>query len=644
MAENTFLGLQPYTEADAYRFKGRTEESQELFRLIVRNDYTVCYADSGEGKTSLLNAGMFPLLRENMFFPIEITFTSDDYQCTPDSFNTIIDRCIKDSIADYNGKNNGINIEYKLCSTDFQDTDHQSALQQELSKYSWWKLRNYKPQAMGLTFTPVFVFDQFEEVFNLPGSIVWTKKFFDWLEDVSSDSCPDEIVNKVRDIIGNDAAFPAIKEEKDFKAVFSLRKEFIGELDYWGMQKCFIPSLKDNRYCLKALTYEGAKKVMTQQQRFEETKVDQVLSYFVQQYSREPEKTIAENLPVIPALLLSVVCDSWEKDINYFSDIDANGIDDSLNKILEKFYDEAIGSVVDELSQQEIYGQAETIREDIETAIFALVDSNGKRVRRKSSELFHLDFDAKYKEILSDNRIIKISKVDGEDYVEIVHDAMCPIIAKRKGLYLAAEAKKREEEKLREQAKKNRKRMMIGAVFGLVIIGILLFFLWQNNRILKEQKARSQSEKENVVIRESLNTSEEENANLKKANDSIKFLNRINELQKDKLNQGLIKQQELTQSLRVKNSELEKQMALSMKQQSELEKQLALIVKQQSELQKKDSIISQYGMCYSCNGSGRLPNGSSCSVCNGTGHISSNEVIRGNSIIQLRKIKPKQKK
>ena len=535
MAENTFLGLQPYTEADAYRFKGRTEESQELFRLIVRNDYTVCYADSGEGKTSLLNAGVFPLLRENMFFPIEITFTSDDYQCTPDSFNTIIDRCIKDSIADYNGKNNGINIEYKLCSTDFQDTDHQSALQQELSKYSWWKLRNYKPQAMGLTFTPVFVFDQFEEVFNLPGSIVWTKKFFDWLEDVSSDSCPDEIVNKVRDIIGNDAAFPAIKEEKDFKAVFSLRKEFIGELDYWGMQKCFIPSLKDNRYCLKALTYEGAKKVMTQQQRFEETKVDQVLSYFVQQYSREPEKTIAENLPVIPALLLSVVCDSWEKDINYFSDIDANGIDDSLNKILEKFYDEAIGSVVDELSQQETCGQAETIREDIETVIFALVDSNGKRVRRKSSELSHLDFDAKYKEILSNKRIVKISKVDGEDYVEIVHDALCPIVAKKKELYLAVEAKKREEERLREQTKKSKNRMMVAAAVGLAIIGILLFFLWQNNRFLKEQEAR--------------NLSEAEKDSISKLNNSLTEQIRINEIQKESLNRQLQINEEQNASL-----------------------------------------------------------------------------------------------
>ena len=542
MAENTFLGLQPYTEADAYRFKGRTEESQELFRLIVRNDYTVCYAESGEGKTSLLNAGVFPLLRQNMFFPIAITFTSDDYEHTPDSFDTIIDRCIRDSIADYNEKNKGINIEYKLCSTDFQDTDCQSVLQQELSKYSWWKLRNYKPQAMGLTFIPVFVFDQFEEVFNLPGSIVWTKKFFDWLEDVSSNSCPDEIVNKVREIIGTNATFPTIKEEKDFKAVFSLRKEFIGELDYWGMQKCFIPSLKDNRYCLKALTYEGAMKVMTQQQRFEETKVKQVLDYFVQQYSREPEKTTQENLPVIPALLLPIVCDSWEKDIHFFSDIDANGIDESLNKILEKFYDEALSTIVVESSQQETNNQADSIRNDIETAIFALVDSNGKRVRRKSSELSHLDFDAIYKELLSNKHIIKISKVDGEDYVEIVHDALCSIIAKRKEKYLAAEAKKLEEEKLRELTKKNRKRMIVATVIGLSIIGILLFFLWQNNRFLKEQKARNLSEAEkdsiaqlNISLKQQIQINEKQNDSIKLLNKSLFAQMEVVKIQKDSL-------------------------------------------------------------------------------------------------------------
>ena len=351
MADNTFLGLQPYTEDDAYRFKGRTEESQELFRLIVRNDFTVCYAESGEGKTSLLNAGVFPLLRENMYFPIAITFTSDDYKVTPDNFDAIIDRCIKDSITEYNEKNKGVNVEYKLCSTDFQGLDNQVELQRELSGYSWWKLRNFRPQAMGLTFIPVFVFDQFEEVFNLPGSIVWTKKFFDWLEDVSSDSCPEEVVKKVRGIIGDNATFPTINEEKGFKTVFSLRKEFIGELDYWGMQTHFIPALKDNRYCLKALTYEGAKKVMTQQERFNEDKVEQVLTHFVGQYSREPERTIAEDLPAIPALLLSVVCDSWEKDIETFANLNTDEIGQSLNKILEKFYDQAIDSIVKEICQ-----------------------------------------------------------------------------------------------------------------------------------------------------------------------------------------------------------------------------------------------------------------------------------------------------
>lgn len=583
MADNTFLGLQPYTEDDAYRFKGRTEESQELFRLIVRNDFTVCHAESGEGKTSLLNAGVFPLLRENMFFPIAITFTSDDYKVTPESFDTIIDRCIKDSIAEYNEKNKGVNVEYKLCSTDFQGLDCQVELQRELSKYSWWKLRNYRPQAMGLTFTPVFVFDQFEEVFNLPGSIVWTKKFFDWLEGVSSDSCPDEIAKKVREIIGDKAAFPTIKEEKGFKAVFSLRKEFIGELDYWGMQKCFIPGLKDNRYCLKALTYEGAKKVMTQQERFDEEKVDHVLTHFVGQYSREPERTIAENLPAIPALLLSVVCDSWEKDIAAFTKLSTDEIGQSLNIILEKFYDKTTEVVIRELvSQNRETVTPDLIRKDIDTALFDLVDVNGKRVRVKAvTTLGTISMDSgkrfsetlpivKYKEILNKHRIIKITKIDGEDYVEIVHDCLCPIIAKRREIRLATDAKEREKELLREQAQKNRKRAMIASAVGLAIIGILLFFLWQNSRFIKEQEARSKSEKENVVIRHSLNVSEAEKDSIQKQkdkvldlNEALIALNQVFEMQRDSLH-------ELTLILSQKNRELEKRNTQIREQKEEI--------------------------------------------------------------------------
>lgn len=648
MADNTFLGLQPYTEDDAYRFKGRAEESQELFRLIVRNDFTVCYAESGEGKTSLLNAGVFPLLRENMYFPIAITFTSDDYKVTPDSFDAIIDRCIKDSIAEYNEKNKGVNVEYKLCSTDFQGLDSQAELQRELGKYSWWKLRNYKPQAMGLTFTPVFVFDQFEEVFNLPGSIVWTKKFFDWLEDVSSDSCPDEIAKKVREVIGDKAAFPTIKEEKDFKTVFSLRKEFIGELDYWGMQKCFIPGLKDNRYCLKALTYEGAKKVMTQQERFDEAKVEQVLTHFVGQYSREPENTISENLPAIPALLLSVVCDSWEKDIAAFAKLSTDEIDQSLNIILEKFYDETIETVVKELTNQNKDAvTSDSIRKDIDTAMFDLVDVNGKRVRvkaittlgtismesgRRFSETLPI---VKYKDILNKHRIIKITKIDGEDYVEIVHDCLCPIIAKRREIRLAVETKEREERLLREQAKKMRKRISVFGLLTIVVLGLMALFLWMQRENITEREAKEEFRNQRDVVQKQ----KDEMAVL---NESLKKQIQINEIQQDSLNEQLRINSEQKEELFRSLTE-QKKLSLSLNEKNqELEKSLVQIKEQQSIIQQKDSII-KYGRCYTCNGNGHDYMGHVCSTCNGTGYVSSSEVTRNNSVIQLRRIRPKHK-
>lgn len=481
MATKKYLGLQPYTESDAYRFKGRRVESKELFHQVICNDYTVCYAESGEGKTSLLNAGLFPLLRENMYFPIAITFTSDDYKVTPNSFDSILNRCIKDSIDEYNKKHMGVNIEYRLCTDAFIGMDCQEHLLTELSKHSWWKLRNYKPQAMGLTFAPVFIFDQFEEVFSLPSSIVWTKTFFDWLEKVSSDSCPDEIAEEVRTIIGQEAAFPIIKEEKDFKAIFLLRKEYIGELDYWGMQKCFIPELKDNRYCLKALTYGGAREVMAQQECFEKKRIEQILNYLVKKYSKEPEKTIAENLPAIPALLLSVVCDSWEKDIDFFSFKDEKNIDNTLNVILERFYNDVISSIVKDLIEDNDT-QADIIRKDIDTAIFALIDANGKRERKKitSESLMQINFDKKYKQVLWNNRIIKVTKVDGEEYVELVHDALCPVIASKKEQRIAEQAeiaKKKAEEakKLKDQREEMTSSLFLLAllVFGIWVLSII---------------------------------------------------------------------------------------------------------------------------------------------------------------------------
>ncbi len=436
MIENTFLGLHPYTEADAYRFKGRTKESQELFRLIEHNDYTVCYAESGEGKTSLLNAGVFPLLRQNMYFPISIMFTDDDYSRTPDSFDVIIDRCIRDSITAYNEKNKSIDVEYKLCSTDFQGLNCQVDLQQELSRHSWWKLRNYKPQAMGLTFTPVFVFDQFEEVFNMPQTAAWTKGFFDWLETITTDSCPDKIVEFIREAIGKDGTFPAIKENKDFKAVFSLRKEYIGELDYWGMQQTFIPALKNNRYCLRPLTYKSAMQIMSQHVLFSDKIIEKVLYHLVSRYNKEPEKIIEQQLPVLPALLISVICESWSRNLKCFKE---EQIDVSIDGIVEEYYNRTISDIVNKLKKNK-YNER-LCQRDLKNIFLHLVDNNGRRVRCKtnSPKLAIINFDERYKKLIVESRLVKITKIEGEDYVEVIHDALCPVIQRNNAMMMEKE-------------------------------------------------------------------------------------------------------------------------------------------------------------------------------------------------------------
>lgn len=63
---NPWAGLLSYEDpAKATRqilFTGRTKETQEVYNLIDNNLLVTLYGKSGIGKTSLLNAGVFPLL------------------------------------------------------------------------------------------------------------------------------------------------------------------------------------------------------------------------------------------------------------------------------------------------------------------------------------------------------------------------------------------------------------------------------------------------------------------------------------------------------------------------------------------------------------------------------------------------------
>src|SRR5436853_5826706 len=68
--DSPWPGLAPFDERDQAYFHGRSAESGELVRLVRRELLTVLFGRSGLGKTSLLRAGLFPLLREEDCLPI----------------------------------------------------------------------------------------------------------------------------------------------------------------------------------------------------------------------------------------------------------------------------------------------------------------------------------------------------------------------------------------------------------------------------------------------------------------------------------------------------------------------------------------------------------------------------------------------
>lgn len=473
-----YFGLQQYREEDAHLFKGREKDSQDLYDLIVHNEYTVCYADSGEGKSSLINAGVFPLLRRSMFFPIKIIFNQDDYKNENICFDEIVDKRIVESIRAYNENTNN-KIEYALSTNVVSDSPETLEQKEQLEKYSWWKLRYFRPQIAGIDLIPVYVFDQFEEVFDRPLSELWTASFFSWLEEVSTDLCPPKIVSLIREKIGSEGLFPRIKTEKGFRALFSLRNEFVGELDYWSMQRFFIPAMKNNRFCLKPLTRKGAIEVM-QQGSFDEEIIKDVIQNLTEKTNEDADFL---TLPSVSALMLSIVCTSLENDGSSILNQSGTFVEsrDRVNSIINSFYVKSIENleigIEKDTPSDNKDSEKESSNKEIEYLHIpkrhlriieeSLIDDRGKRLRISvdaSDKLNRIHFADKYLSPLERGRIIRVSYFGRHKNVELIHDRLAEIIYKR--------LKKHTESKVRNRGLLLLFGLLFFAVCGTLFLGI----------------------------------------------------------------------------------------------------------------------------------------------------------------------------
>ena len=139
MSRRRYPGTGPFESEDAALFFGRKSETEELFLRILSVPLLLQFGKSGLGKTSLLQAGLFPLLRTKPFLPVMIRL-NDPLESLTDA----VARSIRESV-----RNEGVDI----------DDTAPDGLWELLATTTVWR--------EDLLLTPVLVFDQFEEVFTL---------------------------------------------------------------------------------------------------------------------------------------------------------------------------------------------------------------------------------------------------------------------------------------------------------------------------------------------------------------------------------------------------------------------------------------------------------------------------------------------
>src|SRR5262245_10593043 len=83
-AQHPWPGLPSFGEADRDFFFGRDGEAEDLSERIELHRLTVLFGLSGLGKTSLLQAGVFPRLKQRGYLPAHVRLHLEDESVSPD--------------------------------------------------------------------------------------------------------------------------------------------------------------------------------------------------------------------------------------------------------------------------------------------------------------------------------------------------------------------------------------------------------------------------------------------------------------------------------------------------------------------------------------------------------------------------------
>jgi FHA domain len=224
-----YPGLWPFRLDQTDIFHGRDKEKYELFNRVRTSQVTIVFAKSGIGKSSLLNAGVVPLLTAAGYLPLNISLTKTGSTKLVFSPLTLF----KNALKPYAG--------YK--QSPFKN-----------NPYTLWDY--FKSCEFETEVSPVLIFDQFEELFAYSADEI--NSFLSELSELIHELPPSRVVELLlgieREERNNEQK--AWVMQPSVKFIFAIRSDKLAEL-----QKVdeLIPGLFINRYQLLPMNEDNAK-------------------------------------------------------------------------------------------------------------------------------------------------------------------------------------------------------------------------------------------------------------------------------------------------------------------------------------------------------------------------------------------------
>ena len=445
--QHPWIGLASFTEGDRQFFAGRGDEIEQLLRLVRRDTLTLLYGISGLGKTSLLQAGLFPALRNENYLPVTIRL--DFLESAP-----ALAKQVFNAIA--------------AAAAEARVDAPQLHPGETLWEY-FHRLDNHFWSPRHELVTPFLIFDQFEEFFTLGRETAdRNRRGSDFISELA-----DLVENRPPASLRDD---PARAREFNFKptplkVLLSMREDYLGDLDFIRSK---FRALTQNRLRLLPMGERQAREVIELGASLLANGVEDRIVKYVAGASANGE---GSEITVAPALLSLVLRELNERRLRGGPDakITPDLLDLEQEKILDDFYLRTL---------KDFPGGVRTFVED------KLLTAGGHRNSCALDDaLTRPDVTQPILNQLVDRRLLAYEDRHNTRRVEITHDVLLPVIKTSRDIRLTSEARA-EADRLRASEAAQRRKQQITTAVACALALLLIATVWGGNyAFFQEHKA-----------------------------------------------------------------------------------------------------------------------------------------------------------